>query len=29
MLSLGKGEYSWNFRTVGGGVRDPGRRSCH
>jgi alkaline phosphatase len=29
MLSLGKGEFSWNFRTITGGARDPGHRSCH
>jgi hypothetical protein len=29
MLSLGRGAYSWNFRTITGGVRDPGRRVCH
>jgi alkaline phosphatase len=28
MLSLGRGEYSWRFRTVTGETRDPGRRSC-
>jgi Calcineurin-like phosphoesterase len=29
MLSLGKGEFSWDFHTVTGAVRDPGKRSCH
>ena len=29
MLSLGRGEFSWNFRTINGGTRDPGRHSCH
>ena len=29
MLSLGKGEFSWDFRTVNGARRDPGKRSCH
>ena len=28
-LSLGRGAFSWDFRTITGGVRDPGRRSCH
>jgi len=28
LLSLGKGAYSWKFRTIEGWVRDTGRRSC-
>lgn len=29
MLSLGDGAFSWNFRTIGGGVRDAGSHTCH
>jgi hypothetical protein len=28
MLSLGKGAFSWNFRTIGGAIRDTGSRTC-
>lgn len=28
-LTLGDGQFSWQFRSVGGAVRDPGSHACH